>query len=91
MLALIKHLPVESLFYGQIRGGTEFHGWGPDRYLTASLIDAVQANTHAFISANSKRKVKRPDPVWRPDKAKKDPKSNTFAAMARRAHYANRK
>lgn len=91
VLALVKGLPVESAFYSQVRGGPQFIGWNPDRYLLAALVDGVNSLTYAFVQANSKRKAKKPDPVWRPEKSKSDQKSSLFAAMARRAYMAKRK
>ncbi len=84
-LALIRRLPVESATIAELRGGEQFRGWGADRYLAASMVDAIRENTHAFISANSKSKPKPPPPVKRPGKEQKpktDSKGNSFAAMA---------
>jgi hypothetical protein len=86
---MIRNLPIESATISALRGGAEFRGWGVDRYLSAALIDAVQNNTYAFVSANSKRRPKPPEPMERPGK-KKQTGGNTFAAMARRAHLANK-
>ncbi|MFD1049925.1 hypothetical protein ACFQ1S_32545, partial [Kibdelosporangium lantanae] len=67
-----------------LRGGPEFRGWGPDRYLTALLVDAVQAGTYAFVSANSKRKPTPPTPVERPEKKRSRRQSaGGFAAIAK--------
>jgi hypothetical protein len=81
LLALIHQLPVESRTVAAIQGGPEFRSWTPDTYLLAAVIDAVRENTWAFVSANSKKKPKPPEPVKRPGKAKKK-KTNSFAAMA---------
>ncbi|TCO56911.1 D site-binding protein [Actinocrispum wychmicini] len=80
-LALVRQLPPESATAAMLRGGPEFRGWGPDRYLTALLIDAVQANTYAFIAANSKRKPPPPHPIERPDN-RPQRRGGGFAAMA---------
>lgn len=91
ILLLIKGLPLESATIALMRGSEEFRGWGIDRYQRAALIDAVRENTYAFISANSKKKVAAPEPVYRPkDKVKKRStgQPNIFAqrlAGARRA------
>lgn len=93
-LALIRWLPPESATYAVLRGGPEFYGWGPDRYMSAALIDAVKENTYAFVSANSKRKPKPPEPVERPDmKVRRKRGANSFRAMAaaRIAAAKNRK
>ncbi|AIG78467.1 Hypothetical protein AJAP_28145 [Amycolatopsis japonica] len=84
-LALLRQLPIESATVAQLRGGPEFRGWGITQYLLADLVDAVQFNTHAFISANSKKKPKPPQPFDRPEsRAKRKRGSNSFAAMAMR-------
>ena len=49
-----------------MRGGEQFNGWGADRYLLASVVDAINYNTYAFVSANAKRKPKAPEPIQRP-------------------------
>lgn len=81
VLALIRQLPPESRTVAALRGGEQFQGWGVDRYLMASIVDAIQQNTYAFISANSKRKPKAPEPVQRPSKnsgSQRDNKTNMF-------------
>lgn len=67
-----------------MRGSPEYRGWDIDRYLLAAVVDAIQQNTHAFVSANSKQKPKPPEPVPRPGKdgKKGPPKSQQFAAQA---------
>lgn len=77
VLALIRQLPPESRTVAALRGGDQFQGWGVDRYLLASVVDAINANTYAFISANSKRKPKSPEPVQRPTKEGGRPKDGT--------------
>lgn len=57
---LLKQLPEEARTIAALSGGPQHRGWTLDRYMRAELIDAVHKNTHAFISANSKRKVKEP-------------------------------
>jgi len=51
-------------------------GWGVDRYLLASAVDAINHNTYAFVAANSKRKPKSPEPVQRPSKTPRRGKDN---------------
>lgn len=82
ILILIKNLPLGSATKAAMRGGSEFDGWDIDRYLRASLIDAVNVNTHVLISANSKRKPKAPEPMYRPDNMKPKKKANMFSVMA---------
>lgn len=82
-LALIRNLPLESNTVAQMRGGSDFVGWGLDRYLMSTLIDAVQTNTHAFVMANSKNKPKAPPPINRPDDRKKhDDDGRSFKSIA---------
>lgn len=94
ILALIKQLPPEARTVAALRGGEQFQGWGVDRYLLASLIDAVQQNTYAFISANSKRKPKAPEPVSRPTKdggPRQDNANNPFRQRLAAAKQAKQK
>ena len=98
ILLLIKGLPLESASMAAIRGSDEFRGWSVDRYLLVRLIDEVQRLTHAFVSANSKKKVDPPEAMYRPqDKPEKADKkvntSNPFfqrLAAAKRAKAARR-
>lgn len=95
ILALIRQLPPESRTVAALRGGEQFQGWGVDRYMFASILDAIRENTHAFVSANSKRKPKAPEPIKRPNKnggPERDNKSNPFRqqlAAARKVKEAN--
>lgn len=67
ILTLIKGLPLESDTAAAMRGGDDFRGWGADRYLTTSLIDAVRENTYAtIVMASGKKKPKAPEPTYRP-------------------------
>jgi hypothetical protein len=97
LIVLIKGLPLESATIALMRGSEEFRGWGIDRYQQATLIDAVRENTYAFIAANSKRKPKAPEPIYRPrDKAvkKASGQPNLFAqrlTAARRRKAAKTK
>lgn len=82
-LVFIRQLPHESATTAALRGGPEFRGWGPDRYLLARLVDALNENTFAFIAANSKKKPRRPKPVELPDhRAQRKQYPNGFAAIA---------
>ena len=76
LIVLIRQLPPESRTVAAMRGGEQFLGWGTDRYLLASAVDAINYNTYAFVAANSKRKPKAPEPVERPSKAHKRGKDN---------------
>ena len=92
VLAYIRQLPPESATVAALRGGDQFRGWDTSAYMLANLFDAIQANTYAFISANSKRKPKAPEPFERPDiKVAKKKKPSLFAAMARAQYQKNRK
>lgn len=94
VLALIRQLPPESRTVAALRGGDQFRGWGVDRYLLASVIDAINQNTFAFVSANSKRKPKAPEPVSRPTKdggPRKDDASNPFRQRLNAARQAKKR
>lgn len=86
ILGLIRQLPVESATVAELRGGPQFRGWDVDRYLLASLVDAVMANTYAVIKSGG-NKGKKPEPTYRPEKAKSK-NGSAFAAMARNVYLA---
>lgn len=97
VLSLIQQLPPGSRTIAEIRGGPQFVGWDADRYLTASLVDAVRENTYAVIAANSAKgkKPKPPKPIDRPRRTPPAGRSNTaanpFAVMAARHLEAARR
>lgn len=79
ILVLIKQLSPASRTVAVLRGGGLFLGWDADRYMLATLIDAVQMCTHAVIAANSgKKKPKAPKPFPRPEATKKRKDNNPF-------------
>lgn len=83
ILSLIRQLPIECATVAELRGGQQFRGWDAERYLLVALVDAVQANTYVASGG----KGKKPEPLYRPEKAK--PKNgNAFAAMARSFYLA---
>lgn len=43
----MQRLPDDSLTAALMQGGREFFGWGQERYMIASLFDAVNLNTRA--------------------------------------------
>lgn len=66
LLVLIRELPATSRVAVALAGGVEHDGWDLHAYLTAAVIDAVNANTHAVVQVNSRRKVPAPPPIPRP-------------------------
>lgn len=89
-LHLIRQLPVESRTVAALRGGPEFLGWGPDRYILANVFDAIKENTYVTVAANSgRRKPSKPKPMDRPEsRLQRKRGKNSFAAMA--SMHANR-
>lgn len=84
VIAYIRNLPIDSATAAALRGGDQFRGWDTQTYLLAAVVDAVNQNTFAFVSANSKKKPKAPEPIERPEqKTKTNPLASKFAAMAR--------
>lgn len=83
-LVLIGQLPIESRFMAAHRGGAEFLGWGTDRYMMATLIDAVNQNTYVTVAANSgRKKPPKPKPMERPEATVNRKRGKmSFAAMA---------
>jgi hypothetical protein len=84
------HLPIESAFVAQQRGGDQFRGWGQDRYMMARLIDQTAIGNWMFLSANSDpdgRKPEMPDPFSLPDdierKKKLQDKPGSFAFITK--------
>lgn len=75
VLLMVQRLPDDCMTAALASGGREHFGWGTDRHLTATLVDAV----HQVIRVAGNWKKKAPDipPVPRP-KAKKQlpPRSN---------------
>lgn len=84
ILMLIRQLPLESATVAAMRGGTQFRGWGLDRYLLTQIADSIHENTYAtvVVSGASKRKPKKPEPMWRPEEKQAKPKRNAFGTMA---------
>uniref|UniRef100_UPI003F8A5955 hypothetical protein n=1 Tax=Kitasatospora sp. McL0602 TaxID=3439530 RepID=UPI003F8A5955 len=87
VLGLIGTFPDESATVAAMRGGREALGWGPQTYILADLVDAVQALTHVQVAKASKnpRTVDKPKPYARPyAKRAKGGGPNPFAkALAR--------
>lgn len=81
---LAKSLPLTSRTAACLNGGMEYWGWGVDRHILVSLLDAVNINTYAFASANSKKKLKPFKETPRPGDAEKrqqEKLNNPFAKM----------
>lgn len=84
---LATQLPPSSRTAAAMQGGAEYCGWTIDRYLLAALLDAVNVNTFAFVSANSKKKPKPPKLTPRPgDEVRKQQakQNNPFALTVQR-------
>ncbi len=84
------NLPLGSNLIAEIRGGPEFRGWDQGLYMLANIVDGVNTNAYVTVAANSdkKHRPKAPEPVERPDSAKKKKQAgqNQFAMMANMAH-----
>ncbi len=68
---LICQLPHTSRLAIAMRGGHEFEGWDLHAHLLATLVDAVQANTHAVVQVQANRRIKAPAPLPRPGTRKR--------------------
>jgi hypothetical protein len=93
----VNNLPLASAFVAETRGGYKFIGWDQDRYMTASLIDAVRVLQHILILVNVDPKKKKPDapePYPLPDDIEKkqveDPGSFTSMLLKAKAAKARR-
>jgi hypothetical protein len=83
---LMKQLPPSSRTMAALQGGREYWGWDVDRYMLAALLDAMNINTYAFVSANSKKKVKAPVAIPRPGDAERkalEAQNNPFAQIVK--------
>lgn len=67
LIAYLSALPDNSALAASIR--QEPRGWGTDRHLFATVVDAVQANTWVTAAASGGRKPRKPKPVARPKRA----------------------
>ncbi|MFC9974304.1 hypothetical protein ACFVH6_25710 [Spirillospora sp. NPDC127200] len=81
----MEQLPIHSAFLTAVRGGNDYVGWDRSAYMTADLIDSIQALTHIYISAHSKKTPKPPEPYPRPgqDKVGKEVQPNPLLARLR--------
>ena len=83
-------LPIESAFSAEQRGGQEFRGWGPDRYMAARRIDLASIGNWMFLSAHRGPESKDPEPPEmyptpdgiKPKKANTD-KPGSFGSIAK--------
>jgi hypothetical protein len=86
VLALIRHLPLDSAYVSAIRG-PEYVGWDRHAYQIADLYDAVNALTFLFQAVNSEHPKKvKPFPSYpRPgvQVAEKPTKPNPLLARLR--------
>lgn len=64
LLARLLCLPDTSALHASLRG--EPRGWGGDRHLAATVVDAIQANTYVTASLLSRRRVRKPKRLQRP-------------------------
>lgn len=69
LLALIEWLPDNGAFGAAVRG--EPRGWGTDRHVAVTTIDALQANTWVTAAVATKRRPVKPKPIPRPKGSKK--------------------
>lgn len=87
VLAHIKHLPIGSAFYAEVRGGQQFRGWDEDRYMQAAFMNAIRMLIHVTVLCHidpQKSKPKPPESWPIPDgKPKQADKPGSFAFMAR--------
>ncbi|MBO0732257.1 MAG: hypothetical protein J2P57_23555 [Acidimicrobiaceae bacterium] len=59
-------LAIANLPMGVWPDGEHAASWSTTDYLLANLIDEVRMLTWVTASANSKRRIDRPEPHWRP-------------------------
>ncbi|TDB90908.1 hypothetical protein E1264_03525 [Actinomadura sp. KC216] len=59
-----------------LRGGAEWIGWNRNSEMLASVIDAIQVLSWYFVTVNSKKTPKKPEPFPRPGDAKRKQDEN---------------
>ncbi|MBB4702946.1 hypothetical protein [Sphaerisporangium siamense] len=86
VLALIRHLPLDSAYVSALRG-PEYAGWDRHAYMLADVYDAFNALTWLYQAAHSDKpkKVKPFPPYPRPgaQEAEKPTKPNPLLARLR--------
>lgn len=78
----MEKLPPESSFMTALRGGAEWIGWDRNSDLLAHLIDSVRVLTWYFVSVNSKKAPKKPEPFPRPGEEERKPESRPNPLLA---------
>lgn len=68
LLSYIAWLPDNSALAAAMRA--EPRGWGSERHLLATVVDAIQANTYVTAKA-ARGRPKKPKPIPRPRSKKK--------------------
>ena len=71
LLARLSCLPDDSALAASLQGVPR--GWGTDRHLLASTVDAVLGNTYVTARVAGVKRVRKPKPIPRP-KTKARPK-----------------
>lgn len=69
LLARLVSLPDTSALHAVIR--SEPRGWGGDRHLLATVIDAIQTNSYVTASAMSGKRGRKPKRIQRPKTAQR--------------------
>lgn len=84
VLVFVRNMPVGSKTYAALSEDQRSEGWDTQTYLTAALVDAVRENTFVTAQVQTKKKLKRPEPMDVPGRKTKKPKAKTnmFAQMA---------
>lgn len=78
LLARLLSLPDTSALHASLRG--EPRGWGGDRHLLATVVDAIQANSYATVSAFTGKRGRKPKRIQRP-KAKSQRRTVSVAEL----------
>jgi hypothetical protein len=63
---LVRELPGTSRLAVALRGGPAHDGWDIRTHLLAAAVDAINANTHAVIQLNSRKRIRPPATLPRP-------------------------
>jgi len=71
VLWLVEQLPPTSATSAALRGNPELRWWGLAEHALIAAVDAIQANTIASVQVHSKKRLKPPKAIPRPQPTKR--------------------
>jgi hypothetical protein len=64
IFARLANLPDDSALSASLQG--VHRGWGTNRHLLATVVDAIQGNTYVTARVAGVKRVRKPKPIPRP-------------------------